>query len=257
MHVVFVASKLHAWMRLLLADGNAEASPGYSDRVVRSWSGSRRSRCSLPQAPDTTVVTDAVAWIAFDLPVYDVRIVLRHARSSAAGGQGEPKLPTSARPLILQGTVIVGRERYSEEQREFYTAYLASPAWRAWRASRLALAGNRCEFDLDGVRCVRIVSLEVHHETYERLGHEQDSDLTVLCWFHHQLEHLLWKRCACGAPCIGDDKAATHWLLATLYAMGIDPEALPSRKDLPNKEVFLVQVPDECTACCPFLGEDE
>jgi len=57
-----------------------------------------------------------------------------------------------------------------------YRAYLQSPQWQVKRWSTLALARQRCE------RCKRYgVVLQVHHKTYERLGHESPADLEVLC----------------------------------------------------------------------------
>ena len=61
-----------------------------------------------------------------------------------------------------------------------YHAYIASPAWRISPA-RLAerkLAGNRCR--LCGAR-ESDARLEVHHNTYARLGCEETTDLCTLC----------------------------------------------------------------------------
>jgi len=56
-----------------------------------------------------------------------------------------------------------------------YIRYINSEAWRKRRARALKLAGHRCQV------CGRNWSLQVHHNTYERLGHEADSDLLVTC----------------------------------------------------------------------------
>ena len=62
--------------------------------------------------------------------------------------------------------------------------YYRTPEWRA-KASRAKIrAGNRCQ------ACGRSgVQLEVHHNTYERLGQELPTDLVVLCRNCHQLYH--------------------------------------------------------------------
>ena len=60
-----------------------------------------------------------------------------------------------------------------------YLAYIRSEAWRTRRQRALRLAGYRCQVCNEGGR------LEVHHRTYDRLGHEADGDLTVLCWWCH------------------------------------------------------------------------
>jgi hypothetical protein len=56
-----------------------------------------------------------------------------------------------------------------------YHAYLQTPEWRARADAAKARAGHRCQV------CNRRGRLDAHHRTYERLGHEEDADLTVLC----------------------------------------------------------------------------
>lgn len=61
-----------------------------------------------------------------------------------------------------------------------YTAYLESAAWCEKRTEALRRAGWRCE------RCKRVMGrgnrwLQVHHKTYDCLGHESPADLEVLC----------------------------------------------------------------------------
>jgi hypothetical protein len=153
----------------------------------------------------------------------------------------------------------MGRERYTPQQQEFYRNYLKSPAWKARKAARIRKAGNQCEFvtthyKTDGkqeLRCTRTRYLCVHHNTYERLGQEADKDLDVLCWFHHMIEHLLWKICRiCGQPCLGYDAMAELWLSATLAQMDIDLDS--GRIDwmaLPTKEQLADQIHAVCTRC--------
>lgn len=148
----------------------------------------------------------------------------------------------------------MSRSRYSPEEQAKYAAYLQSPAWRVKAHNKRVQVGDRCEFLLGPpggvfIRCRRTALLQVHHRTYERLGEEWDSDLEVLCWFHHLLTHLLWKRCACGEPCLDNDEAGEIWLAATLYTMGIDLDKVTHWNQLPNKERFLVEVPDKCSDC--------
>lgn len=61
-----------------------------------------------------------------------------------------------------------------------YLAYINSSAWRARRLRALDRADRRCQV------CGERKWLQVHHVSYERLGHEADADLTVLCWWCHQ-----------------------------------------------------------------------
>lgn len=88
-----------------------------------------------------------------------------------------------------------------------YLAYLDSEEWTKRRAEALARAGHRCEkkwtvhrvvkewTDAEGRSfvdteeqvecCSETTSLEVHHRSYDRLGHEEPQDLMVLCQRHH------------------------------------------------------------------------
>lgn len=57
-----------------------------------------------------------------------------------------------------------------------YEERISSDAWRRLRARRIRQARGRCEW------CGWLADrLELHHKTYERLGHERDSDLELLC----------------------------------------------------------------------------
>jgi hypothetical protein len=67
--------------------------------------------------------------------------------------------------------------------RPSYHTYLRSEAWSAKRQAAIRRAGGRCQL------CNRSGPLEVHHRTYERLGHERDDDLIVLCRSCHQAFH--------------------------------------------------------------------
>jgi hypothetical protein len=73
----------------------------------------------------------------------------------------------------------VRRRRHSAA----YKAHLASPEWRAIRKAALVRAGYRCAFCglSQGQVRRRGRHLEVHHNSYENLGHERPQDLTVLC----------------------------------------------------------------------------
>jgi hypothetical protein len=150
----------------------------------------------------------------------------------------------------------VGRERYSREQQEYYRKYLSGPDWRARKQARMVAAGHRCEWYTAGVRCGRRTRLCVHHNTYERLGAENDADLDVYCWPHHMLEHCMWVKCQrCQDPCLEDATRAEHWLRIVLGVLGIDQDALPAWTNLPNKEVLMTQVPAVCSSCENYLLE--
>lgn len=64
-----------------------------------------------------------------------------------------------------------------------YRAHLRSPEWARIRRAALERAEYRCAFcglTRDRLR-LKGRHLEVHHNTYRNLGHEQPADLTVLC----------------------------------------------------------------------------
>ena len=71
----------------------------------------------------------------------------------------------------------------SKDKRSFWEKYLRSPQWKARRDARLRAVGYKCErCGINGPSA----RLEVHHLTYDRLGNELPSDLSVLCPRCHQ-----------------------------------------------------------------------
>jgi len=62
-----------------------------------------------------------------------------------------------------------------------YPDYLLSQEWHDRREAALSAADHRCQV------CNSPDNLEVHHSTYERIGHELPGDLTVLCATCHGL----------------------------------------------------------------------
>ncbi|KAA3654980.1 MAG: hypothetical protein DWQ11_02920 [Proteobacteria bacterium] len=70
----------------------------------------------------------------------------------------------------------------SEIKKE-YGAYLRSVEWAQRRLLVLRRANWVCEI------CEYFDAKEVHHVTYERVGHERDADLMAVCPFCHGLLH--------------------------------------------------------------------
>lgn len=64
-----------------------------------------------------------------------------------------------------------------------YEEYLKLPHWANMRKAALERAAGRCQL------CNSDKALQVHHRTYERLGCELPSDLTVLCRECHGRYH--------------------------------------------------------------------
>ena len=65
-----------------------------------------------------------------------------------------------------------------------YAAYLKTEHWQTAARRARERARHRCQLCNDGEK------LDVHHRTYERLGHEEDEDLTVLCSTCHERFHF-------------------------------------------------------------------
>ena len=68
-----------------------------------------------------------------------------------------------------------------------YEEYLRSDHWSEFK-KRYAASGRP-------MRCVvcRAKRIQLHHHTYERLGHERLSDVTPLCGEHHKNVHFILK----------------------------------------------------------------
>jgi len=64
-----------------------------------------------------------------------------------------------------------------------YKEYLQTAWWKHRRMVAFRRAGWKCN------RCKSSKKLQVHHRSYERLGHERHRDLEVLCRVCHEGEH--------------------------------------------------------------------
>jgi len=65
-----------------------------------------------------------------------------------------------------------------------YSAYLHSSHWKKTRTDALMRAGYRCQ-----ACSAKDQILDVHHNSYDRLGHEEPQDLIVLCRSCHTKVH--------------------------------------------------------------------
>jgi hypothetical protein len=115
--------------------------------------------------------------------------------------------------------------------RATYQKYLQSSAWRRTRDRKLIAADNRCQFRpckgwyktdyILGERCAATRNLQVHHLHYNTLGAERDSDLEVLCRFHHLVRHVASIECAyCGETIETDDDIAADMVSEAIAAVG-------------------------------------
>jgi hypothetical protein len=74
------------------------------------------------------------------------------------------------------------------KRRVDYNEYIHSAEWKAFARKCKALAGWRCENE----KCRRLgneYTLDAHHLTYARLGHERLTDIRVLCKKCHAEVH--------------------------------------------------------------------
>lgn len=69
-----------------------------------------------------------------------------------------------------------------------YLNHIASDAWREFKRRIIQRRGYKCErCGADGNN----VNLQLHHVTYERLGHEHDADVRLLCGdCHHHADQM-------------------------------------------------------------------
>lgn len=73
-----------------------------------------------------------------------------------------------------------------------YSEYIQSETWQKKRLQRIELDNFQCRM------CGSAVNLQVHHISYEHLGHEPMDDLVTLCYCCHKTVHkwdlTLYKR---------------------------------------------------------------
>ncbi len=66
-----------------------------------------------------------------------------------------------------------------------YEAYIQSADWKEKADAAKKRAGYRCQICNRGTS--QVLQIEAHHRTYERLGEELPSDITVVCNECHDL----------------------------------------------------------------------
>lgn len=91
---------------------------------------------------------------------------------------------------IAIGAIVYGKRRPKKKPRIVvveqpnYNEYINSLEWERLRGLVLMRDKNQCVLCSSGKR------LQVHHLTYERLGHEKLEDLQTLCYECHQKLHV-------------------------------------------------------------------
>ena len=74
----------------------------------------------------------------------------------------------------------------NDAMRRKYMAVLSSPRWRWMKRRIIEVRGNKCEGCGESGG-----QLDLHHDTYERLGSEKPSDVRLLCRDCHRAEDIL------------------------------------------------------------------
>lgn len=75
--------------------------------------------------------------------------------------------------------------RDTGEVAEDYKAYLKTKHWKELRLAIVAERGRKCSVH----NCDSGLPIQAHHTTYERVGHENHQDITLLCRRCHSAEH--------------------------------------------------------------------
>jgi len=83
--------------------------------------------------------------------------------------------PANACKLLANGIYSMPTKRY--------LSYITSPQWAARRREHLEATEHWCEI------CHQRSAIQVHHWTYENLGHENPQDLCAVCVHCHWRIH--------------------------------------------------------------------
>ena len=105
---------------------------------------------------------------------YIAKRIGRLIRSSVRGVLAPPKKGRYTTPRR--------RQRYNRDRKVDYQAYLESDTWKHKRNQIMKMAGYKC-------RKCGAPAVDVHHETYRRLGNEPLTDLTAVCRNCHNRLH--------------------------------------------------------------------
>lgn len=86
------------------------------------------------------------------------------------------------------------KDLFGNEKKVSWSKYIKSPEWKRKADSIRRQAGNKCQHCGAGN-----TPLEVHHLTYDRIGHEEDEDLVALCKSCHRIADVMRTRKIQGA----------------------------------------------------------
>lgn len=84
------------------------------------------------------------------------------------------------------GRGFLGNPEVRELWKSNYLDYIKSKPWKILSERIKQQRGNKCQL------CSKTNNIQVHHNTYKRLGKEEDNDLIVLCESCHIKFHRVF-----------------------------------------------------------------
>jgi len=93
-------------------------------------------------------------------------------------------MSVDADALEKVGLVYLAQSLRDEASAVDYDEYIQSEEWFARAYAAKVRAGHRCQV------CYSPDKIQAHHRTYDRLGNELPTDITVLCDKCHKLFHF-------------------------------------------------------------------
>jgi 5-methylcytosine-specific restriction endonuclease McrA len=115
----------------------------------------------------------------------DDPLILKTLREACSTDQGRRKFCELFIQLLGESSwnSVEARFRASVYPLMKYSDYLTTHHWKEVARVTKDRAGHRCQL------CNSERNLEAHHRTYERLGREDEGDVTVLCNTCHSKFH--------------------------------------------------------------------
>lgn len=83
-----------------------------------------------------------------------------------------------------KGYISFEESGFTNYKKWYHEVYLKSPHWGKLKKVALQRADRKCQ-----VCSCQDMKLNVHHNTYQNLGHEYITDLVVLCERCHSIHH--------------------------------------------------------------------
>lgn len=148
-------------------DGKESTSKGIKELVKNGYIQIKKIKCSNGRF-------NGVDYIIFEKPLYDFDKPIKCAQQQSKSELDYNKLINS-----------YSKEKINKLKNMPYSEYLKTPHWK--NLSQIVKSINKKTCFYCGEN--KNVSLNAHHKTYERKGHENLSDLICICSNCHNLIH--------------------------------------------------------------------